>query len=153
MNTVLREQMMQQLNRITHATKEMKKSQNNADALKRQYHRAVFEFLYGQNQPRNYLTKPEVNASIHHITRATMKKAQNKADALKRQYHRAVFLFLYGQNQHRNYLTTAEVAQMRAIIPRIQRGLATTRDRRIAMRFLSTTILNNNSVRRIMNMA
>jgi hypothetical protein len=57
------EQLKQRLNRATHAKKAYNNAQRKANALKREYHKAAFLLMYGQNQPnRNSLTQQEITA-------------------------------------------------------------------------------------------
>jgi hypothetical protein len=59
----------QRLNRVNHAKKAYNIAQKKANALKRQYHKAVFLALYGQNQPhRNSLMQHEI-AALRNVIR------------------------------------------------------------------------------------
>jgi hypothetical protein len=54
-------QLKQSFNRLTHAKKAHNVAQRRADKLRREYLKAAFILLYGQNQPhRNELTQAEV---------------------------------------------------------------------------------------------
>jgi hypothetical protein len=74
----------QKLNRLTNAKKAYNNAQRKANALKRQYHKAVFLTIYNQNQPhRNSLTQAEVahvRNVVQHMKRLFMaKRVLNKS--------------------------------------------------------------------------
>lgn len=73
------QQTKQLLNRLTHAKRAYNNAQRKALALKRQYHKAAFLFLYGQNQPhRTNLIQAEVQAIRNIIPRVRTAYMSNR---------------------------------------------------------------------------